>query len=326
MHSYEELETRIIQTGICTICGACISACPLYYIQLIDGKPERPKKKAACKNCSVCFDSCYKTSGEICGKGIGRYLRIVSAQWNNRRIGQDGGVVTAILRCAYDMKLIDGAVLTLGDRWMPVPYVAKCTKDFDACAKTKYGISPVLMKLRSAVVEHGLNKLCVVGTPCHIQAVRHLQRVNPEVSSAVTLTIGLFCNENFAYMGILEQIGIIGLKQEEVDKINILNGKLSIYANDRTTMISVSELRKWVLHHCYSCGDYTSELSDISVGSEASPEGWSTVVIRTEKGEKIFSELERTMVRTSSIHSIEHLKEASERKRKRAMKEMVGKV
>ncbi|NOR59138.1 MAG: hypothetical protein GQ469_00675 [Methanosarcinales archaeon] len=321
MPGYEELESKIIQTNMCTVCGTCISACPLYYIQMVEGKPKRPKKKAACKNCSVCFDSCYRTSGEIISDGsIGQYLRVVSAKYNGSGTYQDGGIVTAVLRYAHDMQLIDGAVLTRGSR-MPMPFVATCAEDFNACAMTRYGVSPVLMNIRTAIVEHELDKLAVVGTPCHIQSVSHLQQANPELSSAMVLSIGLFCSENFAHSHIAELMDFIGLEEEDVEKVTVLNGRLVIQARDRNTSIPVSDLKTWVPNHCLFCKDYTSELADISVGSEGSPEGWSTVVIRTKKGDEIFSELERTgQVSTSSIpvNELERLMEASERKRKRA--------
>lgn len=54
---------------------------------------------------------------------------------------------------------------------------------------------------------------------------------------------------------------------------------------------------------------------------------WSTVVLRTEKGEELFSELEiGGTISTSSISSIEleHLKETSEKKRKRTKTKTVS--
>ena len=39
--------------------------------------------------------------------------------------------------------------------------------------------------------------------------------------------------------------------------------------------------------------DFTSEQSDISVGSVGSPEGWSTVIIRNEKGLELMENAEK---------------------------------
>ncbi len=287
--------------------------------------PKRPKKKAACKNCGICFNSCYKIQGEILGEGIGKYLRIASAKWNKSAAYQDGGIVTAVLRCALEMKLIDGALVTCRKGWMPVPCIAESADTFNSAARTKFGVSPVLMNLRSAVVEHRLNRLCVVGTPCHIQSVRHLKRINHELSSAVILSIGLLCSENFEYRHIAEQMEISGLREEDVDRVRVSNGKFSFQSGSGDVSIPVSDLKRWAPHHCRFCGDYTSELADISIGSEGSKEGWSTVVIRTEKGKEIFSELERTAAVSISTTSVklEHLIEVSEKKKKRENEEIV---
>jgi len=44
----------------------------------------------------------------------------------------------------------------------------------------------------------------------------------------------------------------------------------------------------WHSKHCLACDDYSAELADISVGSEGSKEGVSSVIIRTGKGEEVF--------------------------------------
>jgi coenzyme F420 hydrogenase subunit beta len=45
-----------------------------------------------------------------------------------------------------------------------------------------------------------------------------------------------------------------------------------------------------VRKNCHICVELTSETSDISVGSIGSENGWSTLIIRTEKGEKIIED------------------------------------
>lgn len=50
------------------------------------------------------------------------------------------------------------------------------------------------------------------------------------------------------------------------------------------------------------CMDYTAELADISVGSVGSEEGWSTVFVRTEKGEEVVeSAVEKGYVEVKEI-------------------------
>jgi coenzyme F420 hydrogenase subunit beta len=41
---------------------------------------------------------------------------------------------------------------------------------------------------------------------------------------------------------------------------------------------------------CKACSDFSNDFADISFGGLGSPEGWTTVVIRTDYGETIYQE------------------------------------
>ena len=47
------------------------------------------------------------------------------------------------------------------------------------------------------------------------------------------------------------------------------------------------ELEREVRSGCGFCDDLVSRLADISVGSIGSPDGYSTVIVRSERGEKL---------------------------------------
>jgi coenzyme F420 hydrogenase subunit beta len=53
----------------------------------------------------------------------------------------------------------------------------------------------------------------------------------------------------------------------------------------------VSELGGLVREGCDYCGDLVSRLADISIGSVGSPEGFSTVIVRSRRGEKLLEGL-----------------------------------
>jgi coenzyme F420 hydrogenase subunit beta len=40
---------------------------------------------------------------------------------------------------------------------------------------------------------------------------------------------------------------------------------------------------------CHVCLDYVATLADISTGSVGSPDGWSTVFVRTKKGQEVWN-------------------------------------
>ncbi|RCV63904.1 coenzyme F420 hydrogenase subunit beta [Methanophagales archaeon] len=334
MPAYEELESEVIEKGLCTYCGACIASCPLFYLRWIDGRPKRPEKKAACVDCEVCYHACHRTAfdvgtieGEIFGRrrreddDIGIYRHVIAAKAKDEKIhekAQDSGVVTAILLYLLEEELIDGAIVTgRGEEWLPSPMVAKSREEILSAAGTKYGISPNLMKVRTAVIEEELDNICIVGLPCHVRAVRHLQHINFELAPAIRFVIGLFCHKNFEYARMSAGIAKRGVKMGEIEKISISKGFFHVHTGDTKVSIPLKETTEWHSKHCLACDDYSAEQADISVGSEGTKEGWSSVILRTEKGEKVFSELEaKGYVRTKEIDDFVTIKRNSMRKRR----------
>jgi len=302
MPSYEELEAKIIDTGECTVCGACITACPDSHIKLIENRPKRPKRAMDCVGCHTCYDACYMLrhdlikdiEGSTIGWGkkesIGLYRRIVAARTKDPQVTkecQDGGIVTTLLLYALDTGVIDGALVVGREGWAPIACVAETRDEIIHAAGTKYGVVPVLKVLRAAVVDHGLGKICVVGSPCHIQSIRYLKHKGLPLASSVKLTIGLFCRENYEYACIAEKIGAKGVDIDQVDKLDV-SDEFNIYAAGEKLSFPITEAKSCVPRHCLVCQDFAAELADIAIGSSDSADGWSTVIIRTEEGDKIF--------------------------------------
>lgn len=332
MPSYEDLETKVIDTGVCTVCGACMLACPSSHIKFLEAKPKRPKRTMDCVGCSTCYDACYMMrhgliadiEASILGWGkkesIGIHRRVLVARSKEQNIGkacQDGGIVTALLIYALDHGIIDGALVVGKDAWMPIACVAKTRDEIILAAGTKYGVVPVLKELRAAVVDHGLSKIGVVGSPCHIQSIRYLKHKGLPLASSVKLTVGLFCRENYYHHCIAEKASGKGLNISAIDKFNVAE-EFNIYAGGKKLSFPITEVKSCVPKHCLVCQDFAAELADISVGSDGSPDGWSTVIIRTEDGERVFSGMEgEGLVETMVIGDLVGIKGIAERKREK---------
>ena len=73
---------------------------------------------------------------------------------------------------------------------------------------------------------------------------------------------------------------------------------------------SVRDLSKAVEKGCVYCDDFTAKLADISVGSVGSEDGYSTVIVRSEKGKKLLDKLDaaRGSVNKEEIAKIATLK------------------
>ena len=133
----------------------------------------------------------------------------------------------------------------------------------------------------------------MVGTPCQMVAATKMDKLLDE-EFPVDIKIGLFCMENFSYSYMREMLKEYDVDMKDVLECRIEKGSVWFFlTEDRTVKIPLNKAKKCVRKNCAVCMDFTSELSDVSVGSVGSPEGWSTVIIRTEKGLKLIEAAEK---------------------------------
>jgi len=123
----------------------------------------------------------------------------------------------------------------------------------------------------------------MVGTPCQILAAAKMG--NYMEKFPVDIKIGLFCMENFSYSYMRELLKEYDVDINDVTQFRIEKGHLWLYlTEDKVVKIPLNKAKKCMRKNCEVCMDFTSEQSDVSIGSVGSPEGWSTVIIRTDKG------------------------------------------
>ncbi|AKB40579.1 coenzyme F420 hydrogenase subunit beta [Methanosarcina mazei] len=230
---------------------------------------------------------------------LGKYTACVSARSTDREIlkkSQDGGIATTLMVYALEQGIIDGAIVTgKGDRpWEPKPFVAMSREDILKARGTIYNISPQISWLKEATRSYGLDRVGVTGVCCQMQAVRKAQLYPMnmrDVPEKIGLAIGLFCMENFSYKSmqtIVEDHAAQSLGS--VKKMEITKGKFWVYTDrGNVATVPLKDTHKYEQPGCHVCLDYVSNLGDISTGSVGSPEGWSTVFIRTRKGNEVWS-------------------------------------
>ena len=128
-------------------------------------------------------------------------------------------------------------------------------------------------------------KIAMVGTPCEIMAASKLQHYT---DSPIDVKLGLFCMENFSYKYFVNLLEEYGLKMDDIEKFQIDKGYVFLNLKTKDTLkIPLSVAKRIIRKNCNICVELTSETSDISIGSIGSEDGWSTVIIRTRKGEEI---------------------------------------
>ncbi len=129
-------------------------------------------------------------------------------------------------------------------------------------------------------------KVAIVGTPCHMIAASKMNEFSDILGeSPIDIKIGLFCMENFSYSYMKKLLEENNVDINDVNECRIEKNFLWFYLNnDKTFKIPIEKAKSCARKNCNICMDFTSELSDISVGSVGSKEGWSTIIVRSNKG------------------------------------------
>ena len=55
--------------------------------------------------------------------------------------------------------------------------------------------------------------------------------------------------------------------------------------------VAIKEVAPLARNPCHHCLDYTSYYADISLGSVGAPDGWNSIIVRTETGEKYLNKV-----------------------------------
>jgi len=308
--SFEDsLAKEVVGTGRCLGCGACVIVCPFNCLEYIGEKPCLVKE---CKICGICARACpqyewgpSKIESFVFGRErkpeeeFGIYRRLAIAQAADSQIldaCQDGGAVTVLLLFALKEGMIDGAIVTKKEQkkpFYPHPTLAMSFEEILQSAGTKYFYSPNILALTEAIKQKKSN-IAFVGTPCQIRAARKMQMMGlKKYVAPLNVLIGLACSECFTYEGLMENHihGKLSINPNSIKKINI-KGKMLVTLDSETVAIPLAETKQYVRQSCRFCQDFSSELADISVGG-LGLENWTFAIIRTEKGEELFSSAEK---------------------------------
>ena len=279
---FENLKHKVIDTGMCSHCGTCSAVCTSYSI--LENSNEPIHLSGDCVDCGLCVKVCPRWNYDGKG-GIGQYLEIFSAK-SKRFKGQDGGIVTELLVTALEEKIIDRAVVVdRTDDWQPKVIIATKADQVINAAGTKYSFAPVMSELRKAVFRSKVG-VGFVGTPCMISGLRMLQKYVKSFRK-VKLAVGIFCMENFYYNSLREFLANKGVDIKKVVWMGISKGKFIVKEREREVSFPVKELKSIIPSGCKVCKDFTAIESDVSVGSVGSPDGFSTVIVRTEDGKRV---------------------------------------
>jgi coenzyme F420 hydrogenase subunit beta len=213
-------------------------------------------------------------------------------------VGQDGGLVSAILVYALEHDLIDAALVSYlegdGTTWKAIPGVARTRDDIIASAGSRYTYSANTLAYTDAI-ESGAERIALVGMSCQSSVPPVMkQRKAGKVARRLALNIGLLCSKTFDD-AIFEELfeAKYGLKKSEMRKMNI-KGVFQIWMkNGDYHEIPLKECHAWTREGCKMCPDFAAEHADISTGGIGAFNDWTLTIVRTEVGRDLMDGLIR---------------------------------
>ena len=316
--TFHDLEREVQRYNFCGKCGGCVAFCSADNLGALtvgpDGMPVFADEEK-CLKCGICYMICpnirdldeelkRKTKWE---PPIGPIKDLVSAQTTNLTVGErctDGGVVTSLLLYLLDNHMIDAALVSKSDGpFHRGPMLATSGEEIISASGSHYDesfsvvklgshystYSPAMQELKS--LRKGLiDRVAMVGTPCQIHTVRKMQVLRIIPSDVIKYCFGLFCIENFSFDDIqmrhLEKK--YGFDLTQVLKVNVKEDFFIYLKDGRVIHIPFEEIDSIARPACLVCPDFSAEFSDISFGGLGSVEGYTTVLIRSERGKIVY--------------------------------------
>jgi coenzyme F420 hydrogenase subunit beta len=316
---------QIAEWRLCAGCGACAAACANHAIKLVDifDRGIRPIiDSEKCRKCGGCVEVCpgigisHKSFDNRLVPGLlyewGPVLEVwegYAADSQIRYNGSSGGVATALALFCLEKQDACG-VLHIGTReGAPLENVAVFSKSkADLLGRTGSRYSPAAPCEKLEWIQESKSSSVFIGKPCDVVALRKSQAVNSLLDDKVSLAISIFCAGTPATEGTYKILSSLGVEPEQTEEIRYRGcgwpGATTVKMkgdNGQARQMSYEESWGNILSHygqyrCRICPDSTGEFADISCGDpwyrelKENEQGWSLIVVRTEKGRKILQE------------------------------------
>jgi coenzyme F420 hydrogenase subunit beta len=317
--SFNDLVREVQNRNLCGKCGGCVSFCSAGDLNALsfnkEGLPILSDEEK-CLKCGICYLICPQVrvlDDELAKKFLwkepfGNFRSLSSAKTTSRAVSKaatDGGVVTSLLLYALDIGAIDGAVVSrrTGPFTRESIVVTNAKEVIDAAGshfdevahlgevgKSYSSFVPAIREVKK-LHQRGLERVAFVGTPCQVYSLRKMQLLHVVPSDAIALTIGLFCMENFSFTPEARKKLERRLKfnLDKVVKLNIKDDVIVTLEDGSSLHIPFEYMDEVARRACFACPDFASDYADISCGGLGSPDGYTTVLVRSQKGERLYS-------------------------------------
>ncbi|HUN54725.1 MAG TPA: Coenzyme F420 hydrogenase/dehydrogenase, beta subunit C-terminal domain [Smithella sp.] len=345
------LKKHVLEEGLCTGCGACVSLCPyqviyhdrtvqLHQCDLEDGKcyafcPRTKTDLAALRKLLFHQGDLTPEIGAVKGYYFSR-----SVDPRLRSVAQHGATVSALMELALSEGLIDSAIVSSRDgQFLQNGAVVKDLVDIRNNAKSRFTVSPTGAVFNQLLTRDSGN-VGVVATPCQALALAKMRlNATNEYKTKINqlkLVVGLYCGWTLSMEKYTKLLLENNIALESVTGMDIPAGGniLELYTDDGTKSIPFDAVQSCIREACRYCMDSTAEFADVSVGSARFSGKWSDVrkwnqlIVRTEKGRELVELAVRRGVldvREAPAENLKELKDAAVNKKNNALKNIIEK-
>jgi coenzyme F420 hydrogenase subunit beta len=324
---FAELDSEVIEGNLCTHCGTCVGLSNGLLEMCLTEKGPIPRAitgglidineqaYAACPGRGLNFP---ELNEFVFGRQpenwlLGCYQNMYIGYSNSpeiRQRGASGGVITQALLYLLRKGTIDGAVVLrqgYPKPWMSVPIIAQTEAEIIAASQSVY--APTSMNLILKEMADFPGRLAYVGLPDQVASLRSLQRLGSPGALKVDYVLGLYMGTGI-YIGAIESfLRMNGIRSlNEVAELHYRDGEWPGHLHIRTTSGRILQSKKFYYNYLIPfyitqasllSVDFTNELADLSVGDawhpryETSGAGFSVIVSRTNKAEKLLHNMQQ---------------------------------
>jgi formate dehydrogenase subunit beta len=209
--------------------------------------------------------------------------------------GENGGVVTTLLKFALEEAIVNGvfAVRAGSSRYEGVPVYVTDPQELASCAGSLHFATPSIAKSVRKYLNTHDQQVAVVCKSCDARALVELAKIN-QVNLENLLMIGLNCSGTFSpvpHIGMLKTLGIdpYTLEWEDIDASRLI---LRFHGGgERTFALDELEQQGWGRRaNCRRCEVPVPRMADLACGKwglEEGERGGTLIEVCSEKGRQL---------------------------------------
>jgi len=336
-----------VDSGFCTGCAMCEVICPKKCVSVQEtpgGLLEAVLEEKQCSQCGACVKVCgglaLRTEAirENVDPFIGTALKAFLVKANDpllRKNGQSGGAVTAIVSHLLQKGEINGVLATFMPKDGSLKPYSKIVKNGDELIDSqgsKYVPIPWARAFRE--LDPKTDRIATVGIPCQYRSLFNAQiSLRKSWENAIALKIGLVCEGILSFAVYDHLLSTHSIPRENCREYRFKSKIPNGWPGDGRA-IGFDETEYFVPNkartsckdafrpvYCRLCFDKINVLADIVCmdpwGITRDKEGYTVVVVRTERGLAAFQSVMNAGVLTAEELSWENILKCQEVEKRR---------